>query len=70
MKNLTWQNPGQLFVAQELIKIVKLKCCGIKGLQGTGIAESAKLSPWAMWSSKWNSLDVSGWIGLSAGLRF
>lgn len=40
------------------------------GLQGTGIAESAKLSPWAMWSSKWDSLDVSGWIGLSAGLRF
>lgn len=40
------------------------------GLQGTGIAESAKLSPWAMWSSKWNSLDVSGWVGLSAGLRF
>ena len=32
MKNLTWQNPGQLFVAQELIKIVKLKCCGIKDL--------------------------------------
>ena len=32
MKNLTWQNPGQLFVAQELIKIVKLKCCGIKAL--------------------------------------
>ena len=32
MKNLTWQNPGQLFVAQELIKIVKLKCCGIKVL--------------------------------------
>jgi hypothetical protein len=30
VKNLTWQNPGQLFVAQELIKIVKLKCCGIK----------------------------------------
>jgi hypothetical protein len=32
VKNLTWQNPGQLFVAQELIKIVKLKCCGIKVL--------------------------------------
>jgi len=32
VKNLTWQNPGQLFVAQELIKIVKLKCCGIKGI--------------------------------------
>ena len=30
MKNLTWQNPEQLFVAQELIKKVKLKCCGIK----------------------------------------
>jgi hypothetical protein len=28
-ENLTWQNPGQLFVAQELIKIVKLKYCGI-----------------------------------------
>ena len=32
MKNLTWQNPEQLFVAQELIKKVKLKCCGIKGI--------------------------------------
>ena len=32
MKNLTWQNPEQLFVAQELIKIVKLKCCGIKDI--------------------------------------
>jgi hypothetical protein len=32
VKNLTWQNPGQLFVAQELIKKVKLKCCGIKVL--------------------------------------
>ena len=31
MKNLTWQNPGQLFVAQELINKVKSKCCGIKG---------------------------------------
>ena len=30
MKNLTWQNPGQLFVAQELINKVKSKCCGIK----------------------------------------
>ena len=29
MKNLTWQNPEQLFVAQKLIKKVKLKCCGI-----------------------------------------
>ena len=30
MKNLTWQNPEQLFVAQELINKVKSKCCGIK----------------------------------------
>ena len=40
MKNLTWPNPEplgfaasrveQLFVAQVLIKKVKLKCCGIK----------------------------------------
>ncbi|MDB1068462.1 hypothetical protein, partial [Phocaeicola vulgatus] len=25
-----WQNPEQLFVAQELINKVKSKCCGIK----------------------------------------
>jgi len=31
VKNLTWQNPEQLFVAQELINKVKSKCCGIKG---------------------------------------
>ena len=31
MKNLTWQNPEQLFVAQVLINQVKSKCCGIKG---------------------------------------
>ena len=30
MKNLTWQNPEQLFVAQELTNKVKSKCCGIK----------------------------------------
>ena len=40
MKNLTWPNPEplgfaasrveELFVAQVLIKKVKLKCCGIK----------------------------------------
>ena len=33
MKNLTWQNPEQLFVAQELINKVKSKCCGIKGIE-------------------------------------
>ena len=30
MKNLTWQYPEQLFVAQVLINKVKSKCCGIK----------------------------------------
>ena len=34
MKNLTWQNPEQLFVAQELINKVKSKCCGIKAYLG------------------------------------
>ena len=33
MKNLTWQNPEQLFVAQVLINKVKSKCCGIKGIE-------------------------------------
>ncbi|WP_229105892.1 hypothetical protein, partial [Bacteroides nordii] len=27
-----WQNPEQLFVAQELINKVKSKCCGIKDI--------------------------------------
>ena len=30
MKILTWQNPEQLIVAQDIINNVKLKCCGIK----------------------------------------
>ena len=34
MKNLTWQNPEQLFVAQVLINKVKSKCCGIKDGDG------------------------------------
>ena len=28
-KNMTWQNPGQYFIAQELKKKVELKYCGI-----------------------------------------
>jgi hypothetical protein len=35
VKNLTWQNPEQLFVAQELINKVKSKCCGIKEFEKT-----------------------------------
>ena len=38
MKNLTWQNPEQLFVAQVLINKVKSKCCGIKDNQNFGHA--------------------------------
>ena len=36
MKNLTWQNPEQLFVAQVLINQVKSKCCGIKDIEKGG----------------------------------
>ena len=39
MKFLTWQNPEQLFVAQELINKVKSKCCGIK------VVEKESVSP-------------------------
>ena len=41
MKNLTWQNPEQLFVAQELINKVKSKCCGIKVFE-TSCKETAQ----------------------------
>ena len=34
MKILTWQNPEQLIVAQDIINNVKLKCCGIKDIIG------------------------------------
>ena len=33
MKNLTWKNPEQLFVAQVLINKVKSKYCGIKVIE-------------------------------------
>ena len=51
MKNLTWQNPEQLFVAQELINKVKSKCCGIKDHRihererGAGMIELFHTSP-------------------------
>ena len=38
MKNLTWQNPEQLFVAQVLINKVKSKCCGIKVINNCAIS--------------------------------
>lgn len=40
------------------------------GLQDAGTAGKTKLSPWTMWSSSWNDLQISGWAGLSAGVRF
>ena len=53
MKNLTWQNPEQLFVAQVLINKVKSKCCGIKDLNNhndavveiTGYADAGTGTP-------------------------
>ena len=41
MKNLTWQNPEQLFVAQVLINKVKSKCCGIKDICNINIRHIA-----------------------------
>jgi len=43
VKNLTWQNPEQLFVAQVLIKKVKLKCCGIKDMEKGEYAKALSL---------------------------
>ena len=34
---MTWQNPEQLFVAQELINKVKSKCCGIKAEESVSL---------------------------------
>ena len=44
MKILTWQNPGQLFVAQELINKVKSKCCGIKGYEKAEVSTEGNLT--------------------------
>ena len=49
MKNLTWQNPEQLFVAQELINKVKSKCCGIKA------EYNACQGPWPY---QWKNIDA------------
>lgn len=40
------------------------------GLQNVDISDNTRLSPWTMWKTEWNSLLATGWIGLSAGLRF
>jgi len=41
--NLTWQNPEQLFVAQELINKVKSKCCGIKVKKITFLTKNTQI---------------------------
>ena len=61
MKNLTWQNPGQLFVAQELIKIVKLKCCGIKVLLIVNCAYS--------YFHNWNNIFYSKNMDIEGNIR-
>ena len=66
MKNLTWQNPEplgfaasrveELFVAQVLIKKVKLKCCGIKVI-------------FPSHPSYRNNLLFDKWLGVRDGVR-
>ena len=59
MKNLTWQNPEQLFVAQELINKVKSKCCGIKEEQkSSSIFEEDYNNPLPMQSAYPGMLDT------------
>ena len=53
MKNLTWQNPEQLFVAQELINKVKSKCCGIKGINSIRSASNHPLNNY------WGYIDMA-----------
>ena len=57
MKNLTWQNPEQLFVAQVLINKVKSKCCGIKG----------NLTKLSVGAGKYGSIEFGGiTLGITA----
>jgi len=51
VKNLTWQNPEQLFVAQELINKVKSKCCGIKDRDKNKIVITATLCSIRLYST-------------------
>ena len=53
MKNLTWQNPEQLFVAQELINKVKSKCCGIKVKQVAEIEDYGYILLNQQWKKAW-----------------
>ena len=64
MKNLTWQNPEQLFVAQELINKVKSKCCGIKDfMEHTQVGDTKyELLDISMKSPKEVADDVINWV--------
>ena len=61
MKNLTWQNPEQLFVAQELINKVKSKCCGIKDYENLkfGFLSSTRIQGKYSWSEGRFSANVA-----------
>jgi len=59
VKNLTWQNPEQLFVAQELINKVKSKCCGIKGDNINGKIQQLELKFYTIWAGQAVSLITS-----------
>ena len=59
MKNLTWQNPEQLFVAQELINKVKSKCCGIKDKIDSGSLSHANNGIYMRPHEKWDSSKSS-----------
>ena len=60
MKNLTWQNPEQLFVAQVLINKVKSKCCGIKVYKNNRTAVEKTLA--AMWCGEARNESQKGYI--------
>ena len=65
MKILTWQNPGQLFVAQELINKVKSKCCGIKDDNyGQAHQDANEYLEYSVNGGPWKKFD--GVVSLSA----
>ena len=69
MKNLTWQNPEQLFVAQELINKVKSKCCGIKVIEKDITPKSILVSSVQV-DLKNKQLVIDKNIMLSANIKF
>ena len=78
MKNLTWQNPEQLFVAQELINKVKSKCCGIKVynisiLLDDYLCHSSLFALISLVEMSYGGLPIQSWkekVGVIETLRF